>query len=61
MAEPQRFISCSDECGQRVPAETIESVGWTALQIRGGWRCPACQRALERVNVAQRDLDEGAV
>lgn len=54
MADKPQLISCSDECGHSLPAETIESSGWTYLQIRGRWRCPECRRALEQVN--QTDL-----
>lgn len=53
----QQFISCSDECGQCLPAEAVEQAGWTFLQIRGRWRCPACRRALERINRHEASQD----
>lgn len=44
------YISCRDECGQRLPADAVEQAGWTFLPIRSRWRCPACRRVLEQIN-----------
>lgn len=60
MTEP-KFISCSDECGQRVPADGVEQAGWTFLVIRIRWRCPACRRVLEQINLGEGQGGDGAV
>ena len=50
MTAPKEQVGCRDECGRAVPADAIESSGWTFLPIKKRWRSPECARALERRN-----------
>lgn len=52
MTEDVPSIGCRDECGARVPADEIQQKGWTFLMVQRRWRCPTCQRALDKANDA---------
>lgn len=49
MKEPD-YISCRDECGNKVLAEEIESCGWEYGSISKRYRCTDCMRALQQIN-----------
>lgn len=59
MTEDAPLIGCRDECGQRVPAESIQQKGWTFLPVQRRWRCPTCQRALDKANAAIDKAKQG--
>lgn len=50
--EPQTTFTCLDECGTKatLPVTTPGPPGWQMMEMRKGWRCPACIKALAAVN-----------
>lgn len=40
------MIGCAGGCGKKVEARTVDTSGWSFLEITGRWRCGECERNL---------------
>lgn len=48
-------INCADGCKSSVPSmDAAATAVWTYLPITGRWRCLACTRALNLVNLLEK-------
>ena len=53
-------ICCCDGCKAEVAdMSDAQAKGWHFLEISKRYRCPACARALERVNAQYTESDHG--